>query len=294
MSNQQTIRHIGQTFVLSLAILLLLSGCGSAVTSLLESWSNIARVQTSEQPEPSAGARAAVTSTSEAATTTEPGLPRGEALPFGPGIAQPAMLLFLPDNEYTLFDPASGDSCPLPFADPIPEMVVMSQHDFFVAARTTGAEGEGIVIQRYRSDGTVEELSYTLVDTQAGAVLVAFTVSADARLIAWSVLGPAGGSDLPTTSLFIADLETGEVVSGVSPEVGEAPRALAPLRFSEDGSVLYYAFPTAWVASGAATLPATPIFMPSPPLAVACPNRSLTAPIAVCFALATSSWSIAQ
>jgi hypothetical protein len=238
MSNQQPIRQI---FVLSMAAILLLSGCGPAVTVLVQSWLTVARVQTSGQPEPVEGTRPGVTPSPEAATITEPGIQRGEAVPLCPEIARPALFLFLPDDEYALFDPARGESCPLPFVDALPGMAVMVQQEFFVASRTTGPEGAATVIQRYSADGTVEVLPYTLVDTQAGTTLVAFTISADARWIAWSVLGPAGGSDLPSTSLFIANLATGEVVGGVAPEVGEAPLALAPIRFSDDGSVLYYA-----------------------------------------------------
>lgn len=151
------------------------------------------------------------------------------------------MLLFLPDGNYTLFDPASSETCPLPFATAIPGMVAMAQGDFFVASRTTGPEGAATVIQRYSSDGTVEQLPYTMFDSQTGTELVAFTISSDARLIAWSILGPTAGSDLPVTTLYIANLATGQMLHGVAPEVGEAPLALKPIRFSDDGSRLYYA-----------------------------------------------------
>ena len=207
--------------------------------------------------EPAESVSAAIPATETAIATTaiagpaatEPpatARPETESGAFCPEIARPAMLLFhTADDSYALFDPAGGQSCPLPFVEAIPGMVVMAQDNFFLATRTTSPEGQAALIRRSLPDGTVEELAYTMVGTPAGATLqaelVAFTLSADARLIAWSVLGPTAGSDLPAPSLSIANLETGTVLGSVAPEVGEAPLALLPIRFSEDGSTLYYA-----------------------------------------------------
>jgi hypothetical protein len=221
MNIKQITKQIGRILVLYIVPVLLLSGCVPMATS-------------TEPP-------GRVTPSPLAIVTTEPETEEGGNTALCPEIEWPAMLLLLTDNQYVLFDPESGETCPLHFAEPIPAMVVRVQNDFFVASRTTGPEGEATVIKRYRADGTVEELPYTMVDTQAGAELVAFIVSMDARLIAWSLLGPTGGSDLPSTSLSIADLDTGEVWGGAAPEIGEAPLALLPIRFSEDGSMLYYA-----------------------------------------------------
>jgi hypothetical protein len=120
MHQQQRRKQIGHIFVLSIASMLLLSGCGPAVTSLLELWSNIARVETSGQTEPVEGMLAAATASPEAALTTEPDIQRGEAVPVCPEIAQPAMLLFRPDDDYILFDPARDGYHPSasPLADP--------------------------------------------------------------------------------------------------------------------------------------------------------------------------------
>ena len=213
------------------------------VTAVATATTAIAEQATAEVVEPTATEPPVATA---APGASKPDTEAGVTAALCPEFARPAMLLFLPgDDYYALFDLASGESCPLAFAEAIPGMVAIAQNDYFVASRTTGAEGQATVIRRYMPDGTVEELAYTMVGTPAGAALpaelVAFTVSDDARLIAWSVLGPSGGSDLPTTSLSIADLETGDVLGGVAPEVGEAPLALVPIRFSEDGSVLYHA-----------------------------------------------------
>lgn len=247
-----TIRRFSIIFLLLLAVNLVAcrptAATEPAVSGPTETESTA--IPATEEPTATTAVAGQPTATAEVVepTATEPPAtnePETEAGALCPEIAGPATLLFLPGDDYGLFDPASGETCPLPFAEALPGMVVMAQNDFFLASRTTGPEGEATVIRRHLPDGTVEELAYTMVGTPAGAALaaelVAFTLSDDARLIAWSVLGPTGGSDLPATSLSIADLETGAVLGGVAPEVGEAPLALVPIRFSEDGSVLYYA-----------------------------------------------------
>lgn len=226
MNNRQTVKQTGRIFLLSLATLILLSGCAPAAVSLLQPWITIAIVETSGPMEP--------IETPELATAV------GQAA-LCPEITRPAMSLYLPGDGHALFDPASGATCTLPFAEAIPGMVIMAQNDFFVAGRAAGPEGQATVIQRYRRNGTVAALPYTMTNTQAGTELVAFTVADDARLIAWSVLGRTGDGDLPAPALYIADLETSQVLTSVSPEVGEAPLALAPIQFSQDGSMLYYA-----------------------------------------------------
>jgi hypothetical protein len=184
------------------------------------------------------GATAEPVATAATEAETRP----GEATTSCPEIARPGILLFLADEQYALFDPASGESCPLAFAEPpIPGLVATAQDEIYLAGHTMGPDGEATVISRYMPDGTVEVLDYTLVDSGSGATLVAFTVSADARLIAWSVLGPVSDTEMPSPGLFIADLETGELLAQIAPEVGQAPRAPEPIRFSEDGSTLYYA-----------------------------------------------------
>jgi hypothetical protein len=160
-----------------------------------------------------------------------------------PELARPALTLLLADGGYALFDPASGATCPLSFADVLPGMIGVVQNDLYVAGRAVGPEGEAAVIRRYAPDGAAGEfeLPPTLVDAQAGTELVGFTVLPDARLIAWSVLGPTAGSDWPSTALTIADMETGQLLVGISPDVGQTPVTLLPIRFSQDGSKLFYA-----------------------------------------------------
>ena len=208
------------SFLFLLAALFLLTGCLPLAQSLVRSLVTITGVETSGPTSP---------------------VVAGElATPICPAIPRPSLLLALPDDAYALFDPASGASCPLPFADALPRLVAMVGEDFFVAERTTGAEGEASIIRRYRQDGTFAELPYTRVERTAGAELVAFTVSPDLRLIAWSVLTTTAGSDFPAPGLAIADLATGQRLGGVAPETN-APLALLPIRFSEDGSLLTYA-----------------------------------------------------
>lgn len=177
--------------------------------------------------------------TEEPAPTAEPEIeaPAG----FCPDFPRPALVLFI-GEDYHLFDPATGELCVLEFDDNvIGGMVAAVGDEFFANSRTTGSEGAATIIQRISSDGSVQELPYTLVDTEHGATLVNFTVSPDASLIAWSVVGStAVGSDFPSSDLTITNLKTGEHQFAFG-NAGDAPRALQPIRFSDDGSMLYYA-----------------------------------------------------
>lgn len=157
-----------------------------------------------------------------------------------PDFPRPALVLFIAE-DYHLFDSSTGELCTLEFEENvIGGMVAVAGDDFFVNSHTTGSEGAATVIQRISSDGSVQELPYTLVDTEHGTTLVGFTLSPDASLIAWSVLGgSAVGSDFPSSSLTITNLETGTHQASFGNE-GDAPRALRPIRFSDDGSMLYY------------------------------------------------------
>lgn len=180
---------------------------------------------------------AAPTATAEPTATTEPAAP----VAFCPEIARPALILFLPSDQLLLFDPASGESCALPVAGRFIGAAELTDSAFFSPAPSATAEGDALVIQRFLPDGAVEDLPYTLIDAGTGASYTGFAVSPDERLIAWGVIGPAAGSDLPSTSLSVADLETGEVVTGVTVEAGEQSRALTPIRFDEATNTLFYA-----------------------------------------------------
>jgi hypothetical protein len=177
----------------------------------------------------------------EPTMTAEPAEPTATAEPetvqgFCPEIARPALILFHPADQLLLFDPASGESCPLPIPGRYLGMVALTESAYFATAPIATDEGDATVIQRYLADGSVEDLAYTI----ASASYTGFAVSEDARFIAWGVIGPAAGSDQSATSLHLASLESGEMIAAVSPETGEQPRGLMPIRFDAAGATLYY------------------------------------------------------
>jgi hypothetical protein len=187
---------------------------------------------TAEPAEPTATAEPA-----EPTATAEPAEPATPAA-FCPEIARPALILFHPADQLLLFDPASGESCALPIPGRYIGMVALTDSAYFSPAPMATGEGDATVIQRYLPNGTVEDLAYTA--SGAGASYTGFVVSEDARLIAWGIIGPAPGSDQPSTSLHLASLESGEMIAAVSPETGEQPRGLMPIRFDAAGDTLYY------------------------------------------------------
>jgi hypothetical protein len=157
-----------------------------------------------------------------------------------PDFPRPAMVLFVKEG-YTLFNPISGESCDLTLGENVigGQMEAVGS-DYYVNTSTTGSEGEATIIRRISLDGTVQELPYTMADTAHGSTLTSFIVSPDGRNIAWGVLGQSGDGGFPSSSLSITNIETGETLSSVGSTI-EEPRSLQPIRFSSDGSMLYYA-----------------------------------------------------
>ena len=190
-----------------------------------------------DTPEPAEPTATAEAETPEPTATTEP----AEPTTFCPEIARPALILFLPSDQLLLFDPASGATCPLPVPGRYAGMVELTPGAFFSPAPSATAGGDALVIQRYLPDGTVEDLPYTLLEGAGAASYTGFTVSGDARLIAWGSIGPSEDGGMSATSLSIASLETGEVTATVTPEPGVESRGLMPIRFDPETDTLYYA-----------------------------------------------------
>lgn len=211
----------------------------AATPELAQATATAAPTATSEPTtEPTATSEpVAATPTAEPTATDEPAAPTT----FCPEIARPALILFMPSDELLLFDPSSGSSCPLPIPGRFAGTVQLTADAFFAPAPAAGAEGDALVIQRHLPDGSIEDLTYTQIDAGAGASYTGFTVSPDARFIAWGVIGPTAGSDFPSTSLYLASLETGELLASVGPVSSTQPRGLMPIRFDESGSTLFYA-----------------------------------------------------
>ncbi len=180
-------------------------------------------------------ATATAAPTIEPTATAEPEI----AQAFCPEIARPALILHHPADQVLLFDPASGESCPLPIPGRYIGMVALTANAYFAPAPAAGGAADELVIQRYLPDGAVADLPYSRIGS--GASYTGFTVSGDSRLIAWGMIGPDANSDQTITRLGIANLETGTLSAEVAPPADGQPRGFMPIRFDESGQTLFYA-----------------------------------------------------
>jgi hypothetical protein len=156
-----------------------------------------------------------------------------------PEIARPAVVLFIPGENYVVVDPASGQSCSLVLPDPAPGILKIAGGDLFYHVR----EGDNLTIKRLGADGTAEALAYTTFNAVENPVYQDFAVSPDGRYIAWSYA--ANKVDEPTTivsNLWIAELAGGAITGHLEEFAGteQGPSAVVPIRFSADGSTLFY------------------------------------------------------
>lgn len=167
--------------------------------------------------------------------------PRPTAEPvaaFCPEVARPSLFLFVPNEPYQLFDPASGQNCQLASLNSEVLMPRFGGGDLFYAMRGVDTLG----VYRLQPGGEPEALPAASVMIQEGTYVdLNYIVSDDGTMMAWSVIGP-GEADQTLSDLFVASVSSeGEVpvialVSQSRPE----PRALQPVRLSADNSVLYY------------------------------------------------------
>jgi hypothetical protein len=179
------------------------------------------------------------TATTEAGPTATSG--SGPTAALCPEIARPAVLLFIPGQDYVLVDPASGQSCDLVLPDPAPGLLEIANGELYYHAR----EGDNLTVKRLRADGTAEALAFTTTNAVEQAVYQDFAVSPDGRYIAWSAAG--NKADEPSTivsNLWVAEVATGAVTAHIEEfsRQGELPGAyaLVPVRFSANGETLFY------------------------------------------------------
>jgi hypothetical protein len=154
-------------------------------------------------------------------------------------IPRPAVVLFIPGQNYVVVDPATGQSCDLTLPDPAPGILEVANGQLFYHAR----EGDNLTIKRLAAAGTAEALAYTTFNVVEQPVYQDFAVSPDGRYIAWSYAG--NKVDEPATivsNLWIAELATGTITGHLEEFAGieQGPSALVPIRFSQDGNTLFY------------------------------------------------------
>lgn len=164
--------------------------------------------------------------------------PTAEAVAaFCPEVARPSLFLFVPDEGYQLFDPASGQTCELASLHSEALMPRFGGGDLFYTMRSVDALG----VYRLQPGGEPQLLPATSIMIQEDSYVdLNYIVSDDGTTMAWSIIGP-GEADQSLSDLFVAPVSNEDVpvialVSQSQPEL----RVLQPIRFSADNSVLYY------------------------------------------------------
>jgi hypothetical protein len=158
---------------------------------------------------------------------------------FCPDIPRPALLLFIPGEQYVIADPESGQSCDLPFPEPLPGMLQVAGDQIYYHV----AEDNNLVVHRLAPDGSVEPLAFTALDTSNG-MFQSFLVSADGKYIAWGYAGAKEGDPSMTISeMWVAETATGQITAELLDfsQPGEGPHGLVPVRFSDDNSTIFFA-----------------------------------------------------
>ena len=241
--------------LLILLILFLITGCRApqpedegSDTATPADTPAVASLEATGEIRPEATATIAMTPTAEptapvVATPTEE--PTTELPPtdapvsdhFCPDVTRPALLLFIPGQEYVVTNPLTGETCSLPFPEPLPGRLQVVGDSLYYHA----AEDDAIVVHRLTPDGTVEALPYAAVDPAERGLAYEFVVSGDGRAIAWSSAGP-DPDDLETivSDLWVADIASGEVSLLASHVAEGESRTLTPVRFSDTGETLVY------------------------------------------------------
>jgi hypothetical protein len=170
--------------------------------------------------------------------TPETGTPTGTA-GFCPEVPRPALLLFVPGQQYVLVNPAGGQSCVLPFPDPLPGLLEVANGRLYYHIE----EGDNLVIRQLSPDGTVQTLAFTAVNKVERSAYTDFAVSPDGRYIAWSAAGnKVDDPSIVYSDLWVAEVATGQITAHFQDfsEPNQGMRTVIPIRFSDDGNTLYY------------------------------------------------------
>lgn len=158
-----------------------------------------------------------------------------------PAVPRPALALFMPGEGYLITDPLSGTTCKTTLDGDVPGLFQAVGDALYYPV----LQDEQFVVKRLTQYGVASLLSFTAVDRDDALLYHSFVVSPDGSHIAWSATsaGPEFKSS-PTSNLWLAGMDGRNIVSPLPPlqPVGPdvQPRALVPVRFSEDNSTLFY------------------------------------------------------
>jgi hypothetical protein len=164
----------------------------------------------------------------------------GEAL--CPEVPRPALGLFVSGEAYLFADPVSGAECTPALDGAVPHLFQATADAIYYMVTEDGE----YVVKRVDQKGEAFVLSFTAVGgDDAPPGYPSFAVSPDGTRIAWTAAsaGPAGASS-PTGTIRVANTDGSDIsnpLSGFEAEIIDGrPRSLIPVRFSNDGSTLFF------------------------------------------------------
>lgn len=165
------------------------------------------------------------------------GQPEGTAL--CPEVARPAVVLFVPGENYLITNPLASGECYTTLDGDVPGNFKATAEGIYYPL----LEGDQFVVKRLGYDGSASLLDFTAVERDDALLFHSFAVSSDGQRIAWAAAAAGGDSGtMATSSLWVASIDGSETVAPL-PEY-QAPsgqqRALVPVGFSEDNARLYY------------------------------------------------------
>lgn len=232
---------------LTLILLILLVACRPAepetpgdTTTPSPPTAEVASPEATAETSPETTPTITETPTAEAPTVAAPTAEPTEAPvsdTFCPDVTRPALVLFIPGEEYVVANPLTGETCALPFPEPLPGRLQVAGEALFYHADEDGT----LVVHRLTPDGAVQSLPYTAIDPAGRGLALEFVVSDDGSTIAWSSAGPdPDNQENVVSDLWLAGVATGEVTQLASHVAEGESRALIPVRFSTTGETLVY------------------------------------------------------
>ncbi len=156
-----------------------------------------------------------------------------------PEIVRPAIMLSIPNEGFEVVNPLDGAACPTPLDGSMPGPVQAAADGVYFRAYVDGS----YVLKRIEPDGTASLLPFTSVSEQDTNFYHSFTVSADGSLVAWSAASAGPNYEVqPTSTMWVANVADGDPITPLLPLTSDdmPARAMAPVRFSEDNTMLYY------------------------------------------------------
>ena len=187
----------------------------------------------------------APTATTEPAATAGPDATPTEeaaAVAFCPEVPRPAVALSVLGESFLVVNPPPDASCTATLDGGAPARFQVGGDALYWVAMSD----QGYVVRRLSADGQTTDLAFTARSQEEAMGFYSFAVSADGRQIAWAVGRPAAqeadNSGETVSEMWVANTDGSEVVSplGEQRSSAEQSRAFVPVRFSDDGSTLFY------------------------------------------------------